>query len=298
MLRTYFNLSFEFLKKSSKKIIFGAFFLILFSFLIKQSFAQNFISTSDAINEIERALSTPKGSEVLNRKSQNIIDRRKVINETNNQDQTTSQIDIKVIKRRDDQANRLKEKLAYNATISGQYEVAAELYKQILQTENNNNYVKFALAINYHKLKQYQQAKEIYYELLGNEIDNKDEVISNFLEILVEESPKDAKYVLARLSAQSPNSDYILARSALTYNKINQKDEAIILLKRAIAINPKNADYQLNLAIILDKNNESLEALKYYKKVLRHYISSGDISAQANVSDIRKRINFIEQNNS
>ncbi len=293
------------LKNYTKKIIFGGFAMLLILFIAKQSFAQNFISTTEAIDKIEQVLSVPKGSVILERKSKINIDKVTKSEEEGEEEASRTEgrgsneeggLSIEVIEKRDSKANRLKEKLAYNAAISGQYEVSLELYKQILKTEKNNNYAKFGLATSYHKLKQYKQAKSIYYDLLSADIDNKNEIIGNFLEILVEESPKDAKYVLARLSAQSPNTDYILARSALTYNKLNNKDEATLLLKRAIAINPKNIEYQYNLAIILDNNNEKQGALKYYRQALRHYIQSGSTNQQVDLGAIRKRINFIQNN--
>jgi tetratricopeptide (TPR) repeat protein len=281
------------LKKSAKKIIFGAFSLLIILFMVKQSFAQGTVATTDIINQIEKVLTSPEGSIILNRKSTINIDKTPA--EPGAED-GEKRIDIQVTEKRDDKANRVKEKLAYNATMSGQYEVSLELYKQILRAEKTNNYAKFGLATSYHKLKQYKQAKAAYYDLLYAEIDNKDEVVGNLLEILVEESPKDAKYVLVRLSSQSPNTHYILARSALTYNKLGKPDEAILLLKRAIAINPQNMQYKLNLAIILDQNDESGVALQYYRQVLRHYISSGSQDQETDLSSIRQRINFIENN--
>lgn len=296
MLKTVNN----FLKIWSKRIIFIIFSTALFLFLVKQSFAKDFISTNEAINQIEKVLSVPKGS-IITQKSKINIDRvtkaedKEAATDANGEEKKPGKVEIKVVEKRDDKSNRIKEKLAYNATISGQYEAAAELYKQVLKSEPSNNYAKFGLASNYHKLKQYKQAKQIYYELLTSDIENKDEVISNFLEILVEESPSDAKYVLARLSAQSPNADYILARSALSYDKIGKKDEAILLLKRAIALSANNLEYQLNLAILLDQNNEPEEALGYYKKVLDGYIRSGvNATQQIDLNSIKQRIGFIE----
>ncbi len=318
-------------KISIKKIVFISFFMIIFIFLVKQSLAQGIketefqgeVSNAQAIKTIEKVLISPKGSIIINDKPKITINRssQEVISETksnskntnsnsdfasisnenieeNKQNDITSknpEISIEIIKKMDSNANRLKETAAYNAMISNQYEAALELYKQILIKESDNHYAKFGLATAYHKLKQYDEAKKHYYELLSTNIENKNEVIANFIEILVNESPIDAKYILARLSSQSPNTDYILARSALAYDKINKKDDAILLLKRAININSKNIEYQINLAIILDKNNEPEEALKYYKRSLRGYVDSGNNSNQINLASIRKRINFLQK---
>lgn len=283
-----------------KRVIFALFSITLLLFFVKQSFAEDLISTSDAISQIEKVLSSPKGSMITKKKSTFQIDRATKEDEEGQKSKKgkkkSSKIEVKVTKKKENSANRLKEKMAYNAVISSQYEAAAEFYKQILATEPENNYAKFGLGLSYHKLKQYKQAKQIYYDLLTSDIENKDEVISNFLEILIEESPMDARYVLSKLSTENPNTDYILARSALGYNKIGQNDEAIILLKRAVALNPSNMEYQFNLAVILDTNNESSEALSYYKTVLNNYIQSGDSEQKIDLDAVRKRIATIEEN--
>jgi len=303
-------------KFSLKKIIFVSFSLILFLFLIKQSLASAIIldskiSNSKAIEQMEKVLLAPENSIIIenspkiniqrysNESEQQIkedpdfasnSDQEENILQKNNPD-----ISIEIIKKMDSNANRLKETAAYNAFISGQYEVALELYKQILIKESSNNYAKFGLATSYHKLKQYEEAKKHYYDLLSSDIDNKNEVIANFIEILIDESPNDAKYILARLSAQSPNTDFILARAALSYDKMNQKNEAILLLKRALSLKPNNLEYQINLAILFDKNKEFQSALKYYKRSLRNYIELGENYNQINLALIRKRINFLER---
>ncbi len=288
------------IKKISVKTALFVIFAIFFTlFFIKQSFAleqtsgleqisgSQQISDLEIIDKIERTLLTSQGESITHEEAKIKIDR--------SDKNPKSGADIEVTKKIDDVPNRTKEKLAYNVINSGQYEVALEFYKQILKSEKDNSYAKFGLATSYHKLKQYKQAKQYYYELLSTDIENKNEVISNLLEILVEESPKDAKYILARLTSQSPDAHYILARTALFYDNLNNRDDAILLLKRAVSLNPNNAQYQMNLAIILDKNNESEEALKYYKNIVSHYINSGLEDGQIDLATIKKRIDFIEK---
>lgn len=256
--------------------------------MLKQSFASAEISNSSAINMIEKILISPQDEAILDRKSEIEIDKT-----ADNIDDQAPIVAVTIVDKMDDKANRTKEKMAYNAIISGHYEVALELYKQIVRSERNNNYAKFGMATSYQKLKQYKQAKKIYYKLLSEDIDNKEEVIANFLEILVEEAPKDAQYVLARLTAQSPNSDYILARSAISHNNLGRKQEAILLLKRAVAINPK-PDYHLNLAIILDGDKQYYEAIKYYKKVINSYVNGNYQNDTVDLASIKNRISFIK----
>lgn len=82
-----------------------------------------------------------------------------------------------------------------------------------------NLYAKYSLAVVYQRLSQFKQAKNIYYELLKGEAENKDEIINNIIVILTEESPREAIYMLTRLTIQNPSRHYLFASMALAYEK-------------------------------------------------------------------------------
>ena len=69
---------------------------------------------------------------------------------------------------------REKEKLAYNSVLVGQYEIAIQMYKEILQKEPQNLYAKYSLGVVYQRLAQNKQSKNIYYDLLKGDAENKD----------------------------------------------------------------------------------------------------------------------------
>lgn len=183
-----------------------------------------------------------------------------------------SKLDVKVVNI-DNFEHEIKEKenMAYNAALIGQYEVAIQLYKDILKDNPKNSYVKFSLAVAYQNLNQYGQAKDIYNELLSENPDNKQDIISNLLSILVDESPKEAVYFLTRLATQNPSSPYIMAQLALAYEKVGDFDGAIRFLKRSIRLDPQNILYIFNLAVLYDKSNQKIKAIESYQKVLRNY---------------------------
>jgi len=186
---------------------------------------------------------------------------------------------------------RQKEKLAYNAALIGHYEVAIELYKQVLALEPQNKYSKFSLAVVYQKLGQIAQAKVLYRELLKDEPKNSEEIIGNLLAILIEESPRDSVYLLSSLTAQNPQSAYILAQAAIVHEKIKNYQQAASLLERAIDLDNKNLTYKYNLAVIYDKLLDSQKALELYLEVENNY--SGDIGLVA-IDQIQQRIATIQ----
>jgi tetratricopeptide (TPR) repeat protein len=271
------------------KLIISCVFIFNFS---QPSFGDDSpISTSEAVDQIQKTLLFSNKEE-----AEKISSQRKAISIDRSTKDKTSSIEILVTDPKNNTAIEQKQKLAYNSASAGQYEVAVELYKQILKSDPKNSYAKFALASSYHMLGQYKQAKTIYYQLLKNDWDEKtkNELIGNLISVIVEESPNDAVYVLEKLSNENPSSAYIMAGAAMAYDKIKQTDQAILLLKRAINIDPSQVKYKFNLAIIYDKTEDYQNALKYYQDVVKNYVSSEDIDNSVPIVQVRQRIEFVK----
>lgn len=285
-----------FLRPAKSRSYFLPFFLIFgLTFLTKTSFAEDYVATSDVVKEIEKTLLFDKSSrdqidfykqkEVMKKKNNLMISH-------GNKDESNPEIDIVVVDSKSvvNADARVKEKMAYNAALVGQYEAAVELYKQVIALEPENSYARFSLAVVYQKLGQNRQAKNNYYVLLRGDFENKEEIVGNLLTILVEESPKDAFYLLSRLVVENPQSSYILAQAALAYDKIRNYDRATELLKRAIANDPDRIEYKYNLAVVYDKTSDYENAFNAYAEVVRQ---SNGIDQNIPLDQIKKRIEFI-----
>jgi tetratricopeptide (TPR) repeat protein len=272
---------------------------IVFLFFTQESFAKDYVSTSDVIKEIEKTLLFDKeSSEKINfyRGGRSSKKSSMTISEGNPSDdssaQKKSEVDILVVDPKFDKFNvREKEKLAYNISLVGQDEVAIELYKQVIKSEPENVYAKFSLAVLYQKLNQLGQAKNLYYDLLKDDPSNKEEIVGNILAILIEESPRDAIYLLSRLSVQNPQSSYILAQTANAYDRMKSYDQAVNFLKKAIKIDGDNVDYKYNLAVIYDKTSQFEKALELYVDVAKNYANDND---SVSLEQIENRINAIK----
>lgn len=275
---------------------------LIFLLPIQPSFADDYVSTTEIIKQIEKSLIFDKDSREKidfyhnkdSKKSDFIIkaDGGGEDQDDDTKNESENKIAITAADPKSDNLDmREKEKLAYNATLIGQYEVAIELYKKILDSEPDNNYAKFSLATVYQKIGQFRQAKTIYYNLLKNNPENQDEIIGNLLAIMVEESPRDAIYLLSRLSIQNPKSPNILAHAAIAYDKVKNYDQAISLLQKAIALDSNNLDYQYNLAVIYDKTAQYDKALEFYSNVAKSY--SDNSSDNIKIELVQKRIETI-----
>jgi tetratricopeptide (TPR) repeat protein len=270
-------------------------FIIFLVFFAQKSFADDYVSTNDVVKEIERTLIFDKSSrqQIDFYKKKNLSRKSDIdINAVNDEKSTSSvKIDMVVADSKVGSASlREKEQIAYNSVLIGQYEVAIELYKQVLEKERDNSYSKFALATVYQKIGQFRQAKTLYYQMLKSGVENQEEVVGNLLDILIEDSPQDATYLLSRLAVQNPDSPNILAFAALAYNKAKNHDQAISLMQKAITLDSENVDYKYNLAVIYDQTEQYSKALDLYSEVVRKY---SDVNQSVPIDQVKKRIEFI-----
>ncbi len=270
------------------------FFVVITSLqsLATSASASDLSSNDDVVKQIEKTLLFDKDS----REKIDVYKKKKIAKKSDftitagdtKDAEANSEIEILVVDPKSENFDlREKEKLAYNAALIGQYEVAVELYKQVIASEPNNIYSKFSLAVVYQKLGQIRQAKTLYRDLLKNNPDNQDEIIGNLLAILIEESPKDAAYLLSRLTTQNPNSAYILAQAGVAYDKSKNYSKAIELLERAVEIDAANLGYKFNLAVIYDKTAQSDKAIDLYSQIEEKY-SDGDSSIS--IDQVQKRL--------
>jgi len=279
---------------------FCLFFLVIF--FSKQAKAQFDIGNSDLTREIEKSLLFDKSDnekfDVYNNEyGSNLVD-KPTLGEIQEKDEeekkyTPEEMSIVMVdKVKIDKDLREKEKLAYNSVLIGQYEIAIEIYKEILQKEPKNLYAKYSLAVVYQRLNQFKQAKNIYYELLKGDAENKDEVINNIIAILIEESPREAIYMLTRLTIQNPERHYLFASIALAYEKISDYNSAIKNYTKALELDYGNMNYCYNLGVLYDQNKEYEKALEMYSNVVKNNDTSNrDIA----LDSVRRRIEKIKQ---
>ena len=274
----------------------------LASFFAEQAKAQLDVGNLDLTREIEKSLLFDKSDsekfDVYNNEyGSNLVD-KPTIGELQEKDEdekkyTPEEMSIVMVdKVKIDKDLREKEKLAYNSVLIGQYEIAIEIYKEILQKEPKNLYAKYSLAVVYQRLSQFKQAKNIYYELLKGEAENKDEIINNIIVILTEESPREAIYMLTRLTIQNPSRHYLFASMALAYEKISDYNSAIKNYTKALDLDYGNMNYCYNLGVLYDQNKEYEKALEMYSIVVKNNDSS---NREIALDSVKRRIEKIKQ---
>jgi tetratricopeptide (TPR) repeat protein len=261
--------------------------------VINPSLANSSPSNQEIIGDIERHLFFNEESGNIENDNSSYEGDNTVFDE---EEEYQPKFDIITIDADFDDNSEEQQKLAYNANLIGHYEIAISLYKEIL-TDNSNNYsAKFGLAFAYQNLHQYEEAKKLYYELLNDSKNiDKDKIVSNLLSIIIEQSPKEAIFFLSKLSAQHPDSSDLIAKSALTYLKINKKDKAIDLMKRALFLAPDNYQYQYNLAIMLDEQGDYEDAKILYDRILLKLTRLESDKLGISLDDIYERSKYLDE---
>ena len=192
---------------------------------------------------------------------------------------------------RDNKIANLKDR-AYQAIQLKEYEIAIKLYKEALKLNNKDNFTKLSLATTYHILGQYAQAKPIYIELLPV-FPNSEQLISNLLSIIIQESPYEAIYLLPALANKYSNSAVIQAQTSIAFSSVERYNEAIKYIKNAIYLNEDNVEYKYNLAVLYDITKDYNKAYTSYKDVYNSIRSNPNSSIS--VKAVEDRIKTIDK---
>ena len=289
-------------KSTFLKITFLSYSFFLATFFSGQAKAQFDIGNSDLTREIEKSLLFDKSAQEKfdvynNEYGSNLVDTPTMGSlpekDEDEKKYTPEEMSIVMVdKVKIDKDVREKERLAYNSVLVGQYEIAIQMYKEILQKEPQNLYAKYSLGVVYQRLAQNKQAKNIYYDLLKGDAENKDEIINNIIAILIEESPREAIYMLNRLTIQNPEKHYLFASMALAYEKISDYNSAIKNYTKALELDYNNIDYCYNLGVLFDQNKEYEKALEMYSMVVKNNDSS---NREIALDSVKRRIEKIKQ---
>jgi tetratricopeptide (TPR) repeat protein len=180
-------------------------------------------------------------------------------------------------------------RMASIAVQNGQYEVAVDIYKDILTKNKKDTHAKLGLADMYYKLKQYSQAKPIYNQLLKDDPNNL-QITLNLLSIMIVESPYEAVYFASNLADKNVKDAPYQAKASVAYSEVQDYQKAILYIKKAIDLEPNNIEYSYNLAVLYDKNGELSLAKDLYTSLLK---LKSDDNFSIPVIDIEARLVFI-----
>lgn len=157
---------------------------------------------------------------------------------------------------------------AYEAQMSGQYELARMFYQTVLDQSSTNETAQFGLATIYHKTGKIPQAQSLYSTIL-NKNPRHQGALANLLSLIGDESPENALEELRRLEAVNPTFSPLPAQIAMIYAKQKKWDQAIVYLSKALTLSPENILYRYNMAVISDRAGYREQAMLQYQQLLK-----------------------------
>jgi Flp pilus assembly protein TadD len=174
---------------------------------------------------------------------------------------------------------------AYLAIQNNDHEAAIVYYKKILEKDAEDNFAKLSLATTYHTIGQYKQAKPLYLELV-DVFPQSEQLVSNLLSIMIQESPHEAVYLIPGIAERHQDSAIIQAQMGVAFANVEKYPEAIKYMQKALSISPYDLDFKYNLALFYDLNKNYKEAKTLYNEIL----SSDILGDNVRTNNIKKRL--------
>lgn len=178
---------------------------------------------------------------------------------------------------------------AYLSFTSGDVHAAEQQYQIVLRQEPNNRDALLGLAAIALNQRQAERAGTFYGRLL--ELDPSDPEAIAGLTSLQQGDPVQSESRLKKALNQSPHSGAILFSLGNLYAQQSRWSDAQQSYFRAFDSVPTNADYAFNLAVSLDRLNQTKLAKDYYQRALSlTQTGPGNFSR----SSVQKRIEEID----
>lgn len=179
---------------------------------------------------------------------------------------------------------------AYRALMRGDYTTALSLYDSVLTEEPGSLPALLGRAAALHKLRRLDEARAAYEAVLGREPANR-EALTNLADIIAVTQPADALGRLLDLHRRAPDFGPVSAQIALLYARMDRLPEAVGYMQRAVRVEPRNALYRYNLAILQDRAGDRAGAAESYRHVLDAMSAGATIGVPREA--VRDRLRFL-----
>lgn len=119
--------------------------------------------------------------------------------------------------------------------------------------------------------------------------------LTNMLGLIGQQSPGRALSQLNRIYRINPSLAPVAAQMAMIHARLGDNPSALRFMAEAAAIEPRNASFQANLAIMNDCAGNRDDAIRAYERALAAAAGNADalpLSAEA----IRERLKYLRSN--
>ncbi len=156
---------------------------------------------------------------------------------------------------------------AKRALSLGRYDSALGFYEQLYAKNPRDARVLMGKAIALQNLGQVQTAIKTYEQLLSVDPDNLEAEVT-MLGLVKTRFPALAIKRLLDLYNANPNNAGLNVQVGMTYADLGNTQEALRYMGSAVSLEPNNASYYYNLAVISDRAGKYKDAIKFYEEAL------------------------------
>ncbi|MCB9973340.1 MAG: tetratricopeptide repeat protein [Rhodospirillales bacterium] len=156
---------------------------------------------------------------------------------------------------------------AKRALALGRYDSALDFYEQLYKKNPRDARILMGKAIALQNLGHVQTAIKAYEELLNVQPDNLEAEVS-MLGLVKTRFPAVALKRLLALGAKHPNEAGLSAQIGMSYAEMGNVRDALRYLGSAVSLEPNNAFYYYNMAVVSDRAGNLKDAIKYYEEAL------------------------------
>lgn len=150
----------------------------------------------------------------------------------------------------------------------GRYSSALQMFEELYKKNKRDRQVLMGLAVAQQRSGFNESAIRTYEELLEIDPDNVD-ANTNMLGLIKVQYPSIAYRRLVDLWEKNPRNAGLAAQIGLTSAELGNNEDAIHYLGIAASLEPNNANYLYNMAVIVDRSGASKDAIQYYEKALQ-----------------------------
>lgn len=174
-----------------------------------------------------------------------------------------------VVVRENHGANSTEAKIvaASRAMTLGRYDSALAIYDAIYKRNKRDPRVLMGRAIALQHLGRIEESIQAYAKFLERNPKDVNAQV-NMLGLMSEKYPAVALRRLLDLHDKHEDNVGVIAQTAVTYAQMGKTQEALKFLGAAAAMEPKNAGHLYNMAIILDRAGDAVQAVSFYEKAL------------------------------
>jgi Tfp pilus assembly protein PilF len=183
-------------------------------------------------------------------------------------------------------------KVAQGLLKQGKYGSALQMFNNLLADAPKDTRLLMGRALCLQNMRHHEAALEAYEAILREDPKNL-EALVNLLGLLKSQNPEMVVEKLTELRSAYPYDADILAQLAIAHGAMKSYPDALMYIEMAEALQPDNAAFLYNKAVILDKMGQTARAATLYRHLLR-IAAERELPVSLPVEAIRQRLARIQ----